>query len=125
MKSNTIQLVMSSTTMTGTNVLTSNPIPLDQIFQLAVQAAWTGTPVGNFKLQGSCDSPPNQNQISSPDNSVITNWTDITATQAAGGAAGNYMWNIPDVGYRYARLVYTNASSTGLITVAQACVKGA
>ncbi len=123
MKSNTIQLVMSSTTMTGTNVLTSNPIPLDQIFMLAIQTAWTGTPVGTFKLQGSCDSPPNQNQIStSPP--TITNWTDITTTQAAGGAAGNYMWNLADVGYRYARLVYTNASSTGVITVAQANLKG-
>ncbi len=124
MKSNTIQLTMSSTTMTSTNVLTSSPIPLDQLWGCAVQVAWTGTPTGNFKIQGSCDAPPNANQTSAPASVVITNWSDVTSNVAAGGAAGSAILNLADIGYRWARLVYTNSGSSGLITVSQACLKG-
>lgn len=111
--------------MTGTTVVNSNPIRLDQIYGFAVQAVWTGTPTGTFKLQASCDTPPNQSQVANGGPDPITHWDDIAnSSYAVGGSAGSYTWNFNGSFYNYMRLVYTNASGTGTVT-ANLCVKGA
>ena len=96
-------------TMTGTATLTSQAVDLHFMRGYAAFAAWTGTPVGNFHLEGSNDN---------------TNWATIAnSTVAAGGAAGSNMWNMYLQEYRYVRLVYVNGSSTGTVTVANIYTK--
>jgi hypothetical protein len=124
MKVNTIPLVMSSSTMSGTSTITSNPVPIDQIYGFAAQVVFTGTPTGTFKLQGSCDIPARETAQSNGGPDTITNWSDLSLTLAAAGAAGNGIINVNGAFYRYVRLVYTNTSGTGVLTVAQLCVKG-
>lgn len=106
---------MSAVAMTSTNTITSAPFRLEHLHGFSLQAVWTGTPAGNFKLQGS-------NDLGSYDGEVVsgvTNWTDIpSSTVAAGGAAGSTLWNIDGAHYRWMRLSYTNTSSTGTLTVA-------
>lgn len=123
MKSNVIQM-LSGSAMTGTTVVNSNPIRVDQIYGFAIQAFWTGTPTGTLKLQASCDSPPKQTQVSNGGPDAVTNWSDIAdSSYSIAGDAGNYMWNFNGSFYNYVRLVYTNASGTGSLS-AEICVKG-
>lgn len=124
MRSNVSQLNISGGgAMTGTSTITSNPIRLDQIYGYAVQAIYTGSPVGTLKLQASCDTPPNQSQVSNGGPDTVTNWTDITNATQAVTSAGNFIFNVNGAFYNYVRLVYTNTSGTGALT-AQICIKG-
>jgi hypothetical protein len=93
-----------------TSDITSTPIYLEQESLLSIQAVWTGTPVGNFKIQTSDDF------YTIDQASLVTHWTDYTgSTQAAGGAAGNVTWRIADAGDRWYRVVYTAGSSSGTV----------
>lgn len=125
MKNNTITLVISgSGAMTGTNTITSDPIPVEQLWAYAIQAVWTGTPNGTLKLQASCDAPDKAVQASNGGPYTVTNWTDISgSSNSVTGSAGSFMWNVSDVGYRFVRLSYTNSSSSGTLT-AKASLKG-
>lgn len=117
MKNNTIVLTISSSgAMASTNTITSNAIPVDQLWGFAIQAVWTGTPTGTIKLQASSDSPVGDNAIADP-SSTITNWSDISnSSYSITGAAGNYMWNFSGCGFRFVRVSYTNASGSGTLT---------
>lgn len=100
--------IINAQAMTG-NITSTPVISLNQSFGYSVQAVWTGTPVGNLKLQCSNDN---------------VNWTDIASTTtAAGGAAGNFEWNVISPMYLYAQCAYVFTSSTGTLTVT-AVVKG-
>ena len=105
----------------ASGVVTSKAIPINQAYGYAVQVYWTGSPVGNFSLNGSCDP----GQID-PDGTIVgvTNWTTITGSStAAGGMAGTILYNAPDVMYLWFQLVYTATSGTGTAT-ATCSVKG-
>lgn len=98
-------------------------LDMDQIFVGSVQAHWTGTPVGDFTIEISNDIVA-VSQGADPAANVV-NWTTYTgSSQAAGGAAGSFMWNISNIGVRWLRLKYTKSGSTGSVT-AVACMKGA
>lgn len=99
-------------------------------FIFAVQVVFTGTPTGNFKLQGSCDpaekaigmGPPYTNPTTMP-----VNWTDIAGTTVTVSAAGSFIVNYADPGFNWVRVVYTDTSggtSTAVVTVSTANVKG-
>lgn len=101
--------------VSSTNTYTSNPYPLRGAMVYAIQAVWSGTPAGNFKLQGSCDA-------GSP-----SNWTDLTTTTAAGGAVGSKIWDghgTQPTGISWVRVSYTNSSSTGSIDAINLVAKG-
>lgn len=102
--------------MTGTTTITSNPVRVDQIYGYAVQAIYTGSPVGTLTLEASCDSPGRQTQISSGGPDTVTNWNTITDSSYAVSGAGKYMWNVNGAFYNYIRLVYVNTSGTGVLT---------
>lgn len=123
MKSNTINMNLSSTAMTGTTILTSEAVATDQLFACAIQAVWTGAPTGTFKLQATSDAPDFTNQTSKGI-STYQNWTDILDSPYAVTASGDYMWNIFDIGFRAIRVVYTNTSGTGAITSLKLSAKG-
>lgn len=85
------------------------------MYGYSIQAVWTGTPTGTFKLQASCD-PCNPYE---PNQYVPINWTDIANSSAAVSAAGNFTWNIFWASYNWVRMVYTDGSggtSTAVLT---------
>lgn len=92
--------------------LASDPVNLYKVESYAVQVIWTGTPVGDFKLQASCDQ--GEDEIGTG----VTNWDDISgAVQAAGGAAGSVIINNTlTPGYNWLRLIYDRTSSTGTVS---------
>lgn len=96
--------------------INSTPMQLSNMIGFTIQAVWTGTPTGSFKLQASSDAVPNLAQTTA---FVPTNWTDVATSAQAVSAAGNYMWNVTDVMYNYVRVVYTDTSSgtsTAIVT---------
>lgn len=104
--------IFAATTMTGT--IHSSAIFMAQEWMLSIQAVWTGTPAGNFIIETSCD--PGQLDISTGFGTGITNWVTYSgSTQAAGGAAGSFIWRIADFPDRWVRLSYTASGSTGTV----------
>lgn len=100
--------------------LTSSPMQLQEMYGFTIQATYTGTPTGTFKLQVSSD-PVNKNGIGS---AAPTNWTDLANSSAAVSAAGNYMWNVTDVFFNWVRLIYTDGSSGASTAVLSAQMNG-
>lgn len=91
----------------------SNPIPMEQEEMCAIQAVWTGTPVGNFTIEVSCDDGA---LTPSGVPTGITNWSTYTgSTVAAGGADGDFTWLIADLPVKWIRLKYTHTSGTGTL----------
>lgn len=86
----------------------SAAIPVVNIYGYAIQATYTGTPTGTFKLQASADKFDYANPTQPP---VPTHWTDISGSSQAVSAAGDFMWNVTGCFYTYVRLVYTDGSS--------------
>jgi hypothetical protein len=111
----------------GTTTLNSSTIE-SQILSLltetgfAVQITWTGTPTGNFLIQGSCDPGQvgNGGVVSG-----VSNWATISGTTvAAGGAPGSLLINLQNQYYRWFQVVYQGVSGTGTITSANYSFKG-
>lgn len=99
------------------------PVLLDQAEELSFQASWVGTPTGNISVQVSDDMGADSIGTS-PLGTGITNWTDVSgSSQPAGGSAGNFGYNLPNIGYKWARLIYTFTSGTGTLN-ARAEIKG-
>ncbi len=103
-----VTAIISAGTMTGTSVLTSTTIDMSVASLLSLQLVWTGTPNGTAVVQVSNDA---------------TTWSSYTITMPSiAGAAGNGAVQLADCAHQFVRVVYTNSSSTGVLTV-QACVK--
>jgi hypothetical protein len=117
-----VNIVPAGTVM-NTNI-TSAPYNVQQIYGVAIQAVFTGTPTGTFKLQASADpatsyNPAGAGQAGMAGSNNPTNWSDIEDSSYTVSAAGNYVWNVFDIMYTYIRLVYTDTSggtSTAVLT---------
>jgi hypothetical protein len=94
----------------------SEPVNLNYRYGVAIQAVFTGTPVGMANLQGSCDEGA-RNQQQAGGNDQVVNWTDITGSYATVSGAGTASWNFQGSFYKWIRLVYISSSGTGTITV--------
>ena len=102
------------------------PIWLGHIINFSVQASYTGTPAGTFKLQGSNDVG-NINAQSEANQSVgVTHWTDIADSTITVAAAGDFMINYQNCGFEWVRLVWTasGVGTTPVLTTARIKVKG-
>jgi hypothetical protein len=100
------------------STLKGSAIDVSSAFGFSFIVRWTGSPVGTLSIQAS-----NYVQVGNetpPDSSFTT---DSVATLAV-SAAGEKLFNISDVGYRWVRLVWTFTSGTGTFTVAQFNSKG-
>lgn len=103
--------IMTNVSLAAT--VASNPVIMEQEVMCAIQAVWTGTPVGDFTVE-TCDDVGNP----LPDGTVtgLTNWDTYTgSTLAAGGSTGVFTWRIHSLPDRWVRLKYTATSSTGTI----------
>ncbi len=121
MRSTPIPIWVNQALPATSTVSSPQPQSLDQVFTYCIQIEWTGTPVGTFKLQGSCDTG-----FITPTGAVtgVTNWTDLTGfSQAAGGASGTVQFVESQAAYRWVQIVYTASSSTGTAN-AKISIKG-
>jgi hypothetical protein len=91
----------------------------------AVQLVYTGTPAGNFKIQGSCDRGQPNASSESQQAVGVTNWSDVSSATTI-SAAGSLIINLPDPGYQWIRVAWTatGAGTTPFLTVARATTKG-
>lgn len=101
---------------------TINSIGLDigQVYVSAIQAIYTGSPVGTLKLQVSCDNVApvqwsSQSAIVTNPAANVIHWTDYTGSSLSITTAGDFAWLINPVGFRWIRLVYTKTSGTGTL----------
>jgi hypothetical protein len=122
MKIHNFALTLDGTDMTS--AIVSTPIWLGHVLHYSIQAVYTGTPNGSFKLQASNDQGSETNDIV---NAIITNWTDVSGSTINVSAAGDLMYSLENAGYRWVRLVWTDTSSgsPSTVTVAQINTKGA
>lgn len=82
--------------------LVSTALDIDSMLGYAVQAVWTGSPVGTLNIQASLDK--------------IT-WSDVTNSSVSlAGSAGSWLWNFQGSFYRYIRINYVSTSGTGTLS---------
>lgn len=115
--------MQSSATSMGASFNMSG-VYIGHVVNCSIQLVFTGTPVGEFKLQGSNDAgSPNASQQPHLYDGV-SNWSDITSSVQAVSAAGDVLYNLSNLGYNFIRVVYTRTSGTGSLTVARLNTKG-
>lgn len=92
----------------------SDPILMEQELFVSIQAEWTGSPVGDFTIETSCDD--GSFPVGSPVTG-LTNWTTYTGSlQAAGGSTGTFVWRIANNPDKWIRLKFTSTSGSGTLT---------
>ncbi len=94
--------------------ITSDTIPLDQVFGYSVQAVYTtgGVLGGTLKLECSND------HVEDNEGNVVVpgTWSVVANSPVTIAGAGNTMWNVESVNYLWARLTYTpNLGDTGTL----------
>lgn len=100
--------------------INSLPMQLYNMFGYSIQAVWTGTPTGSFKLQGSSEYVEQSNT----NGYAPTNWDDIAGSTYAVTAAGSNSWNVDGAMYNWVRLVYTDGSGGASTAVLNAIFNG-
>jgi hypothetical protein len=101
----------------------STPVWLGHIPYFSIQLVFTGPIVGEFKLQASNDTGPNE-RANISDTDTLINWTDVQDSTQAISAAGSHLWSVSDAGYKWVRVVWTATSGTGVLTSARFNGKG-
>lgn len=93
--------------------LTSNPVAIGWLDQVAVQFNFTGTPTGTFQVQGSVDYEVNES------GAVINagNWTSVTLSPSptAAGSPDVILIDMSQLSFPYLRVQYTAMSGTGTL----------
>ena len=110
----TQELILNAGNMTLT--LHSLVIDLGATNTGSIQAVFAGAPVGSLFLEIS-------NDIISPGsdpNSAVSNWTTYAGSAYSVAAAGNYMFNISNMGYKWLRMTYAPSSGTGSLSATSA-----
>jgi len=82
--------------------LTSTVVPLSECTYCSFQYVYTGSPVGTIQVQASNDN---------------VNFTNIDRSLINITAAGSSVVNLSEIGYIYARVLYTKTSGTGSLTI--------
>jgi hypothetical protein len=97
------RIILAAGAMASTNVLTSEAIAVDNQ-NLSLQLVWSGTPTGSFSIQVSNDG---------------VTWTPVTLSSSpvAAGAADSAVIAMSSLGSAALRVVYTNASGTGVLNI--------
>lgn len=119
MRFNPFQLVSSG--VLGVNY-TSSVVDLQQVWVFSLQASWTGSPIGEFKLQASNDIIPVINNQDYPVTPPVV-WTTISGSVNSTTAlsSASYVWNIDSPAYRWVRLSYVASTATGVLIVNGLC----
>jgi hypothetical protein len=82
--------------------ITSIPFLITQGWIGAIQAHWTGAPVGTIEL------------LISNDNVIYSVYTGSSTTVSG---SGDFLWNLAACGFNYIKVQYTFTSGTGTLNV--------
>lgn len=120
--------IVAPTSVSGTQVITGSVTTVLYRDSLSYQFNLSGPVTGTIEIQASNDYSPGYPQTagnSGAENSG--NWVTIPVQNSAGaittsisvssGSAQPVMLNLSDLGFSYARPVFTNTSSSGTVTV--------
>lgn len=122
MRTSTLNMISTGpVTLTGTK--NSDAIYIGQSMGACIQAVFTGTPAGTFKLQVSNDQGPNETIISA-NQAPVSHWSDYTGSAVVISGAGDWTWDVTITNSRWIRVSFTASSSTGTLTSLQCNVKG-
>ena len=124
MKRQLQKTLLQNTAVSGTNVYTTEFIPIASLETYAFQVVYTGTPTATVTIEQSFDLwQPN---YKSPGVTPVqpTNFVTVTGSSAA-PSAGNYLFETTTrSNANWVRLKWTNASGTGTITQVNFVAKG-
>ena len=104
----------------------SQGVDLQYFYAHSIQAYWTGSPVGTFKLQVSNDTVVMDQEgiamaggytVPTSMSSQVVNWSDYTGTLSSTTVGSPVMWNSGQAAYRWVRVAYTAATASGTLTV--------
>lgn len=113
------QSLLEKLPTTSLNVSWESPaISIEHIYGYSVQAAWTGSPNGTLKLQGS-SQPLAVDQVS-----LITQWDDIPTASIDVSTASRIMFNVRQEFYKFFRVVFVSGATGGSITYLAYHLKG-
>lgn len=114
--------------MSGTNKIAGTWALIESLPLIAWTPRWTGTPVGTFTVEVSNEYSPNPDVNAAAgagntplDLAVAT--ATISASPAGAYPAAGCTVTLGPIGFKWARLCYTNTSSSGVLT-ARAHTKG-
>lgn len=108
--------ILPTTTVSSTNVYTSSVVEILNLDNVYLQLDITGTPTGSFDVQVS--SNHNEDELGNVLNAGT--WISLILTPAPAVVAGSPTdigIDCNQLGAPYLRVVYTNASGTGAVTV--------
>lgn len=92
-----------SGSISGAGTTISATIDATNMDNIPVEVAWTGSLVGTFSIQGSVSGK---------------NWKDLgLSITGPNNANGNILLDLNQLSFSFVRLVYTNASGTGTMTM--------
>lgn len=90
---------------------TSDAVLIDQIYGYTCQCIYTGSPVGNLKIQATNELPNDHTE-------VPTTWNDLSTLTVAISASGSTMVSpVQGQFYKYFRVKYERTSGSGNLTV--------
>lgn len=102
----------------------SDPILLTSVVNYSIQLFFSGSPVGSLKLQTSNDEG-NITAASQAERSVgVTHWTDYFGSTQAIAAAGDHVWTVQNVGYKWVKIVWTHTSGSAQLDTARFYTRG-
>jgi len=105
-------LALNAVAVSGTTAYASAAIECQQLLALSAQCVSTSTATGVLKFQFSND--PKTNLAT---NNVPTNWIDIPSATVNVTAASTVGIPKTEICYEWVRVVYTNATNSGTVTV--------
>lgn len=86
---------------------------------ISIQCVVTGSPVGDFAVQGSNDYIPGPNHTTPALNAG--NWVTLGTLSVTG--ADDLLFDVNQMPFPYIRLIYTSTSGTGAVTATIAAKK--
>jgi|SRR6185437_13150409 len=103
--------IFTNASMNGN--LTSSVTPISFLDNICIQLNFTGTPTGNFFVQGSVDY-----QTDYLGNVISTgNWISLTLVPSpvASGSANQILLDMNQLSFPYIRVIYTYSSGSGTL----------
>jgi len=100
--------------------VTSQVLNIADLSLGSIQAIFTGAPTGDLFLQISNDIIA----AGSDPNTAVVNWSEYTGSRQTLAAAGAFVFNLANMGYKWCRMVYDPSGGTGILN-ATATVKNA
>lgn len=114
MRSNT-SVAIASIAVEDTDVAASDAIDAQYVVAISALAITTDDAAGTLQIQASNDIPPFANALQQ--GFEPTNWSDLLETPLAVAAATPVLIPYTNSAYRYLRVVYTNATGAGNVSV--------